>query len=43
MIGIEGAIALSIAHGFVSPALFTLVGGVLYDTFHTRCAPRQSS
>ena len=36
VVGIEGAIALSIAHGFVSPALFTLVGGVLYDTFHTR-------
>jgi NADH-ubiquinone oxidoreductase chain 4 len=34
--GIEGAIMLSIAHGFVSPALFILVGGVLYDAFHTR-------
>lgn len=34
--GIEGAIMLSIAHGFVSPALFMLVGGVLYDRFHTR-------
>jgi NADH-ubiquinone oxidoreductase chain 4 len=34
--GIEGAILLSIAHGFVSPALFFLVGGVLYDRYHTR-------
>lgn len=34
--GIEGAILLSIAHGFVSPALFMLVGGVLYDRYHTR-------
>jgi len=34
--GIEGAILLSIAHGFVSPALFLLVGGVLYSRFHTR-------
>jgi len=36
IIGIEGAIALSIAHGFISPAMFTLVGGVVYDRFHTR-------
>lgn len=36
IIGIEGAILLAIRHGFVSPALFTLVGGVLYDRFHTR-------
>ena len=34
--GIEGSIILSIAHGFVSPALFILVGAVLYDRFHTR-------
>lgn len=34
--GIEGAIILSLAHGFVSPALFMLVGGVLYDRYHTR-------
>lgn len=34
--GIEGAIILGIAHGIVSPALFFLVGGVLYDRFHTR-------
>lgn len=34
--GIEGGLMLSIAHGFVSPALFMLVGGVLYDRFHTR-------
>ena len=29
--GIEGAILLSIAHGFVSPALFICVGGVIYE------------
>lgn len=34
--GIEGAILLSIAHGFVSPALFMCLGGILYDRFHTR-------
>lgn len=36
VIGIEGAIALSVAHGVISPAMFILVGGVLYDRFHTR-------
>jgi NADH-ubiquinone oxidoreductase chain 4 len=34
--GLEGAILLSIAHGLVSPALFILVGGVLYDRYHSR-------
>ena len=34
--GIEGGILLSIAHGFVSPALFICVGGILYDRTHTR-------
>jgi NADH-ubiquinone oxidoreductase chain 4 len=34
--GIEGAILLSIAHGFVSPAMFICVGGVLYTRYHTR-------
>ena len=34
--GIEGAIFLGIAHAFVSPALFILVGGVLYDRYHSR-------
>jgi len=29
--GIEGAILLALAHGFVSPALFICVGGVIYD------------
>lgn len=29
--GIEGAILLSLAHGFVSPALFTCVGGIIYN------------
>ena len=36
IVGIEGAIRLSVAHGLISPAIFTLVGGVLYDRFHTR-------
>lgn len=35
-IGITGAIYLSLAHGLVSPALFMLVGGVLYDRYHSR-------
>lgn len=34
--GIIGAIILSIAHGFISPAAFFSVGGVLYNRFHTR-------
>lgn len=34
--GIEGGILLSIGHGFVSPALFYIVGSVLYDRYHTR-------
>lgn len=34
--GIEGAILLSLAHGFVSPAMFFLVGSVMYDRFHSR-------
>jgi NADH-ubiquinone oxidoreductase chain 4 len=37
--GIEGAILLGIAHGFVSPALFICVGGVIYDRIHTRLIP----
>ena len=36
IVGIEGSILLSIAHGFVSPALFLCVGGILYHRFHTR-------
>lgn len=36
LVGIEGAYILSLAHGLVSPALFIIVGGVLYDRFHTR-------
>ena len=35
-LGIIGAILLGIAHGFVSPALFFCVGGVMYDRFHNR-------
>lgn len=34
--GIQGAILLSLAHGFVSGAIFILVGGILYDRFHNR-------
>ncbi|OLL21609.1 NADH dehydrogenase subunit 4, partial (mitochondrion) [Neolecta irregularis DAH-3] len=36
VIGIEGAILLSLAHGFTSSALFYLVGEVLYSRTHTR-------
>jgi NADH-ubiquinone oxidoreductase chain 4 len=36
VLGITGGIFLSLAHGLVSPALFMLVGGVLYDRFHSR-------
>jgi NADH-ubiquinone oxidoreductase chain 4 len=36
IIGIEGAILMGIAHGFVSPALFTCVGGIIYDRTGTR-------
>ena len=34
--GIEGAILLALAHGYVAPGLFTRVGGILYDRYHTR-------
>ena len=34
--GIEGAISLGLAHGFVSSGLFISVGGVLYDRSSTR-------
>jgi len=34
--GIEGAITLGIAHGFVSSGLFICAGGVLYDRSSTR-------
>lgn len=29
--GIEGGILLALGHGFVSPALFICVGGIIYD------------
>ena len=35
--GIEGGIMLSIAHGFVSPALFMLVGGVNKSSLQINC------
>ena len=34
--GIEGGILLGISHGFVSPALFICVGGIIYNRNHTR-------
>jgi len=34
--GITGSLILSLAHGFVSPALFIIVGGILYDRYHNR-------
>nr|YP_008475003.1 NADH dehydrogenase subunit 4 [Clavispora lusitaniae]AGS44291.1 NADH dehydrogenase subunit 4 [Clavispora lusitaniae] len=34
--GITGSLVLSLAHGFVSPALFIIVGGILYDRYHNR-------
>ncbi|RYE15560.1 MAG: hypothetical protein EOP34_02770 [Rickettsiales bacterium] len=36
IIGIEGAIVLGLAHGFVSSGLFVCAGGVLYDRSSTR-------
>lgn len=34
--GIEGSLLLGLGHGFVSPALFFCLGGILYDRYHTR-------
>ena len=34
--GVEGSITLGLGHGLVSPGLFIVAGGVLYDRFHTR-------
>ena len=34
--GIEGGILLGLGHGFVSPALFICVGGILYDRYYSR-------
>ena len=39
MQGIEGAILLGIGHGFVSPALFICVGGIIYERTGTRIIP----
>ena len=36
IIGIEGAIIVSLAHGFISPALFIIVGGIIYNRTHSR-------
>lgn len=40
IIGIEGGILIALAHGWVSPALFICVGGVIYDRTHTRDIPK---
>ena len=37
--GIEGALLLALAHGYVSPALFICVGGITYNRLHTRAIP----
>nr|YP_009935181.1 Nad4 [Metschnikowia orientalis]QNS23064.1 Nad4 [Metschnikowia orientalis] len=34
--GMSGSLMLSLAHGFVSPGLFIMVGGILYDRYHNR-------
>nr|YP_008475308.1 NADH dehydrogenase subunit 4 [Candida chauliodis]AGS44616.1 NADH dehydrogenase subunit 4 [Candida chauliodis] len=36
ILGITGSLVLCIAHGLVSPALFIIVGGILYDRYHHR-------
>lgn len=36
ILGLDGSIFLGLAHGLVSPALFIIVGGILYDRYHTR-------
>ena len=39
VIGIEGGILVGLAHGFISPALFICVGGIIYTRAHTRVIP----
>jgi len=36
LLGLEGAYILSLAHGLVSPALFYMVGSIIYDYYGTR-------
>nr|UFP91134.1 NADH dehydrogenase subunit 4 [Metschnikowia bicuspidata] len=36
LMGMSGSLILSMAHGFVSPGLFIMVGGILYDRYHNR-------
>ncbi|CAK7919972.1 NADH-ubiquinone oxidoreductase chain 4 (mitochondrion) [[Candida] anglica] len=36
LIGLNGSLMLSMAHGFVSPGLFILLGGSLYSRYHNR-------
>lgn len=39
VIGIIGGILVSLGHGFISPALFIIVGGIIYSRLHTRVIP----
>ncbi len=36
IIGLSGSILLGLAHGLVSPALFIIVGGIIYNRYHNR-------
>jgi NADH-ubiquinone oxidoreductase chain 4 len=36
LLGLEGSILLALAHGFVSPALFIICGGIIYSRTHSR-------
>jgi len=36
IIGIEGGVLVSLGHGFISPALFIIVGGIVYNRTHSR-------
>jgi NADH-ubiquinone oxidoreductase chain 4 len=36
IIGIEGGVLVSLGHGFISPALFIIVGGIVYTRTHSR-------
>nr|YP_008578732.1 NADH dehydrogenase subunit 4 [Candida prachuapensis]AGW07367.1 NADH dehydrogenase subunit 4 [Candida prachuapensis] len=36
MVGMNGSLVMGMAHGLVSPALFMMVGGMLYDRYHNR-------
>jgi NADH-ubiquinone oxidoreductase chain 4 len=36
ILGLEGAVLLALGHGFVSPALFIICGGIIYSRTHSR-------